>query len=196
MPAPTEHDHYDPDLFVPELSEAIKAAGFDSPLCAAPWLLALMVDSSGTTLVESPRNHLVFNTGDTDHLVDWEVESMSSLFRGEAKAPPMDRFPERFVPFFLGIEINVLNYATLADIRPTDGEMREIYNSLRRHPDGRSRSLLHDHVWKACALALGTRPWSRHEYEAVLRRLERSCRTFSMGPVSRNYVNQISKFPR
>lgn len=38
------------------------------------------------------------------------------------------------------------------------------------------------------ALILGTRPLSQAEFEAILARLERSSRTFEMGPGSRKYV--------
>ena len=59
---------------------------------------------------------------------------------------------------------------------------------LRRRPDGRSMGFVHDYLWQAAALILGTRPLSQAEFEAIMARLERSCRTFEMGPGSRNYV--------
>lgn len=37
-------------------------------------------------------------------------------------------------------------------------------------------------------LVLGTRPLSQAEFEAIMARLERSCRTFERGPTSRNYI--------
>ena len=40
----------------------------------------------------------------------------------------------------------------------------------------------------AAALMLGARPLSQAEFEAIVGRLERSCRTFQMGPGSKNYV--------
>jgi hypothetical protein len=43
-------------------------------------------------------------------------------------------------------------------------------------------------MWQAAALVLGTYPLSKAEYEAIVSRLERSCRTFRMGPTSRNYM--------
>jgi hypothetical protein len=69
-----------------------------------------------------------------------------------------------------------------------DAEMLEIYSTLRRRPDGKSLGFLHDYMWQAAGLALGTRPLSQVEFEAVLARLERSCRTFETGPGSRNFV--------
>ena len=70
----------------------------------------------------------------------------------------------------------------------TDGEMLEIYGALRRRPDGRSLGLVHDYMWKAAAVVLGTHPLSQAEFEAIMSRLERSCRTFRVGPSSRNYI--------
>jgi hypothetical protein len=69
-----------------------------------------------------------------------------------------------------------------------DQEMLEIYSALRRRPDGRSLGFIHDYMWQAAALVLGTRPLSQAEFEAIMARLERSCRTFAMGPTSRNYI--------
>jgi hypothetical protein len=66
--------------------------------------------------------------------------------------------------------------------------MLEIYSTLRRRPDGRSLGLVHDYMWQAAAIVLGTLPLSQAEFEAILSRLERSCRTFRMSPGSRNYV--------
>jgi hypothetical protein len=40
---------------------------------------------------------------------------------------------------------------------------------------------------------LGTRPLSQAEFEAILSRLERSCRTFAQGPTSRNYIAALRR---
>jgi hypothetical protein len=66
--------------------------------------------------------------------------------------------------------------------------MREVFSILRRRPDGRSEGFVHDYLWQAAALILGTRPLSQAEFEAILARLERSCRTFEQGATSLNYV--------
>ncbi len=66
--------------------------------------------------------------------------------------------------------------------------MLEIYSNLRRRPDGRSLGFVHDYMWQAAVVMLGTRPLSQAEFEAILARLERSCRTFEQGPVSRNCI--------
>ena len=46
-------------------------------------------------------------------------------------------------------------------------------------------------MWQAAALVPGTRPLSQAEFEAIMGRLERSCRTFEQGPTSRNYVTAL-----
>ena len=69
--------------------------------------------------------------------------------------------------------------------------MKEIYSALRRRPDGGSLGFVHDYMWQAAALVLGTRPLSQAEFEAIMARLERSCRTFEQGPTSRNYVASL-----
>ena len=69
--------------------------------------------------------------------------------------------------------------------------MKEVFAILRRRPDGRSLGYLHDYMWQAAAWILGTRPLSQAEFEAIMGRLERSCRTFEIGPTSRNYAAML-----
>jgi hypothetical protein len=117
----------------------------------------------------------------------WEVESLRSLFRGDRQPPVLGDYPEAYNDSFLLLDLHALEVSKfLGDRR--DAEMKEIYSMLRRRPDGRSLGFVHDHMWRAAALVLGTRPLSQAEFEAIMARLERSCRTFEQGPVSRNYV--------
>jgi len=46
-------------------------------------------------------------------------------------------------------------------------------------------------MWQAAAWILETRPLSQAEFEAIMGRLERSCRTFEIGPTSRNYAAML-----
>ncbi len=69
--------------------------------------------------------------------------------------------------------------------------MKEVYSVLRRRPDGKSLGHLHDYMWQAAALLLASQPLSQAEFEAIMSRLERSCRTFRMGPTSTNYVHSL-----
>ena len=69
--------------------------------------------------------------------------------------------------------------------------MKEIFSTLRRRPDGKSLGFVHDYMWQAAALVLGTHPLSQVEFEAIMARLERSCRTFEQGPTSRNYASSL-----
>jgi len=50
-------------------------------------------------------------------------------------------------------------------------------------------------MWKGAALMLATRPISQAEFEGILARLERSCRTFSLGIVSRNDLASLHETP-
>ena len=72
-----------------------------------------------------------------------------------------------------------------------DLEMREIYNLMRRRPDGPSKGPLHDQVWQATALMLASRLVSSAEYDAIFARLMAACKTFSIGYSSRNYLDYL-----
>jgi hypothetical protein len=71
--------------------------------------------------------------------------------------------------------------------------MKEIYSWLRRRPDGKSLGFVHDYMWQAAALMLGLHVLSRKEFEAIMARLERSCRRFEMGSTSRNYAEAMMR---
>ncbi|MDP1587483.1 MAG: hypothetical protein Q8M07_07075 [Prosthecobacter sp.] len=154
------------------------------------WSIAIKIEETEDEVIDAmeDRRDIIITDGRT--LVDWRVESLSSLFRGSATAPSLEKYPEEYFHFFASIERPVLDYADSFE-EPTDNELLGIYSNLARRPDGAGGSLLHNHLWQACALALGTRPWSGMQLEAVLRRLQRSCRTFRMHPSSKNYLNYL-----
>lgn len=117
----------------------------------------------------------------------WETDSLRALFRGNKQPPVLGAYPEAYNDSFALLDRHALEISRFFGDR-RDAEMREIYSTLRRRPDGRSLGFVHDYMWQAAALILGTRPLSQAEFEAIMARLERSCRTFEQGPTSRNYV--------
>jgi hypothetical protein len=131
------------------------------------------------------RNEIIFvNDGNAS---DWRVESLSSLFRGDRQPPHLGDYPEAYQQCFMLLDIQFLQLCDFIGDR-RDTEMLEVFSTLRRRPEGRSLGFGHDYMWQAAALMLGTTPLSQAEFEAILSRLERSCRTFEMGPTSRNYA--------
>lgn len=117
----------------------------------------------------------------------WTVDRLESLFRGDKQPPVLGDYPAAYNDSFLLLDFHVLEMSKVFGDR-RDEEMKEIYSALRRRPDGRSLGFFHDYMWQAAALVLGTRPLSKAEFEAIMARLERSCRTFERGPTSRNYI--------
>jgi hypothetical protein len=117
----------------------------------------------------------------------WKTDSLRALFRGDKQPPVLGDYPEAYNDLFMLFDLHALEISKLFGDR-RDAEMREIYSVLRRRPDGRSLGFVHDYMWQAAALMLGTRPLSQAEFEAIVARLERSCRTFEQGAASRNYI--------
>ena len=120
----------------------------------------------------------------------WETTSLRALFRGARQPPVLGAYPEAYNDSFSLLDMHALEISKWFGDR-RDAEMKEIYSMLRRRPDGRSLGFVHDYMWQAAALILGTRPLSQAEFEAILARLERSCRTFEVGPTSRNYLQTL-----
>jgi len=121
------------------------------------------------------------------HVLSWRADSLQSMFRGDQPAPVLGDEPEAYNDTFSLIELHLLDLCDMIGER-RDKEMQEIYSALRRRPDGRSLGYVHDCMWQVAALVLGTRVLNQAEFEAIMSRLERSCRTFAQGPTSRNYL--------
>lgn len=129
---------------------------------------------------------------DGEKVASWTAPLLRELFRGNRVPPSLDRYPEAYIPFFGFIEEHVLAMFEELGER-TDQQMEEIYAALRRRPDGRSLGREHDFLWQSCAAMLGSHVLSAAEFEAIINRLERSARTFSMRPVSRNYAAYLKQ---
>ncbi len=155
--------------------------------------VGIVVGHDGVGL-SSPREDL-FLIGETQNLV-WHVPTLTSLFRGNAVPPEMNDYPVPYIPLFAKIESRVLTMATAGGRAPTDGEIHEIYNGLRRRPDGRSTGQAHDNVWRVCAFTLGHFAVSAQEFEAVMGRLAKSAKTWRTSAGSRNYVDHLAKMFR
>ena len=174
---PTPETFFNLADFVPELREPFETR----PLDTKKFLLAAIP-------VENPGQHPALVPATTDRrsisLTDgkefwfWETESLRALFRGNKQPPALGVYPEAYNDAFILFDLHVLEISKVFGDR-RDAEMKEIYSALRRRPDGKSLGFVHDYIWQAAALVLGTR------------QLERSCRTFELGLTSRNYVASL-----
>jgi hypothetical protein len=116
------------------------------------------------------------------------LRQVRELFTGERRAPDLSQGPTPALePFFMLLEYTVLRFCEADGRDPTDQDMAAIYASLRRRPDSNGGKL-HGYLRAAARLYLSVRDVSQAEYEAVFNRLAKSARTFSVPPISRNYV--------
>jgi len=190
MNSSTELDFYgNSETFAPEL---LNCFGGSKPRTDRLWNLAYAVKEDADHYVNDleDRTTIAFNDGDGIHT--FSVQSLESIFRGDVKPPSLEKFPSSYIPFFGILEHMVINIADYFG-DPTDDDMQQIYRRLRRKPDGQGVHIIHDYVWQACAIILALRPWSREQYEAVLGRLEKSCRTFSTSSCSKNYIKELRR---
>jgi hypothetical protein len=174
-----------------DLVESLQRAAAAGGLGTEDLFLSILFEP-GESPMKKDRSSVLL--GDGRQIIDWRVESVSSLFRGDRQAPPnseMERYPAPYVPFFYRVEYNVFRYCRTMGLNPVDAEFLDIYTQMRRRPDGRSIGHLHDVVWQSAALVLGLRPWSEAEYTAVFGQLARSARHFKIGLTSRNYIEYI-----
>ncbi len=180
---------YNIEDFVPDLREAVEEAGFDLSLVPRA---ALPVDEPEPDTTPVPaafdRGRILLAAGECSCL--WEVESLRALFRGDRKPPVLGAYPEEYNEVFMTFDVHILQISKIFG-DPRDEELREIFSMIRRRPDGRSLGYMHDYLWQAAALVLGVFPLSQAEFEAIVARMERSCRTFSEGVSSRNFASSL-----
>ncbi|HEX7602548.1 MAG TPA: hypothetical protein VF316_13120 [Polyangiaceae bacterium] len=158
-------------------------------------LVALLGPSEFLIDIARDERELVVALGDAIvvRMNDGEAKTLTprplrQLFAGTARAPDLSTGPTpELMPFFLVLETMVVRYCDAAGRDATDQEMERVYSELRRRPDA-GDGLLQSHLRGAARLYLSMRDVSEAEYEAVMRRLARSARTFSEGAVSRNYL--------
>jgi hypothetical protein len=116
------------------------------------------------------------------------VRPVRELFKGDRKAPELSRGPTPDLePVFMLLAYTVVRFCEADGRDETDQEMEQVYTLLRRRPDGAGGRLF-AYLRAAARLYMSVRDVSAAEYEAVMRRLTKSARSFSSPPLSRNYL--------
>lgn len=115
---------------------------------------------------------------------------LRTLFRGGrvveefGSAPPAE-----YDTVFAFIERPMALYCAACAQPVRDEEFEKLYSELRRRPDSRYQSPLYRYLQAVLRTLLLLRPTSESEFEAVLRRLARSARTFGGGATSTHYFD-------
>jgi hypothetical protein len=175
---------------VPELRAEFERQPPDPTVMIQVAMQAKDPATTGGAVVPAIADRRLISLTDGKLFWNWQVDSLHALFRGTNLPPVLGDYPEAYEEPFLILDYHALRLSDVVGDR-RDTEMKEIYSTLRRRPDGKSRGMEHDYMWQAAALLLGMWPLSQAEFEAIVARLERSCRTFEDGPSSRNYVTSL-----
>ncbi|MBM3836910.1 MAG: hypothetical protein FJ398_02910 [Verrucomicrobia bacterium] len=190
MPTKESDDELEPAVeLIPSLQELVIAQG----LKAEKLQLALEVNEGQKQVRVLDRRSVPLYDG--EKAVFWEAPPLREMFRGGRQPPPdseMNRYPPEYSLYFYLIENHVLLLSDQIGDR-TDQELEEVYSLLRRRPDGKSLGTVHDALWQAAALLLGTYALSQAEFEAIFGQLARSARHWAQSPISRNYLGYLRK---
>jgi len=180
---------YEPD-FVPSLREMLAEASLaPNPMLGVPVPVSEPEAEGERYELGMEDRHEVPVCNDKNVWL-WRVDSLKELFRGDRQPPVLGDYPEAYHEVFYLLDRHVLEISRAIGAR-RDAELREIFSALRRRPDGRSLGMVHDYFWQVVAFILGTRILSQAEFEAIMARMERSCRTFERGPTSFNLVTAL-----
>jgi hypothetical protein len=149
--------------------------------------LVIVRDAAGKVI--KPRDGVQVHVG--EGLETLALRPVRQLFTGNRKAPDLSQGPTpELEPFFILLEHTVVRFCEADGRDETDQEIEQIYSSVRRRPDGDS-GRLGAYLVAAARLYTSVRDVSEAEYEAVMRRLTKSARTFSAPPLSRNYLTTL-----
>ncbi len=117
---------------------------------------------------------------------------LRTLFRGARDLGEFGSAPPReYDPVFAFLEVNLGRIVAARGSPLRDDEAVELFSAMRRRPDGRYQSPLYVYFRAALQALLLVRPTSEKELDAVLRRLERSARTFRADAASTNYHDDV-----
>jgi hypothetical protein len=174
------------EKFVPSLRQAFEENPLDTKKIIRAAIQVREPNPDVSVLPDGMDRHSLCLTDGTGFCF-WQADSLQALFRGTQQPPVLGDYPEAYNDSFALLDFHALELSNIFGDR-RDLEMLEVYSTLRRRPDGTSLGFVHDYMWQAAAFILGTRPLSQAEFEAIMSRLERSCRSFERGPTSRNYV--------
>lgn len=161
-----------------EVARALRSAGFDLEGGSEPLELDLRPESldEEVRVVQGKKTAVVL------------LRPISGLWTGDREPPDLSGgYPAEYIPFFLALEGHAARYCVESGRVVIDREFERVYELLRRRPDGNDPEPVFRVRQAAARLYLSLHTTSRAEYEAVVRRLARSARTFSFGIVSRNY---------
>jgi hypothetical protein len=137
---------------------------------AGPWLVRHLAPAGAMT---------VHRLGDAP---------LRSLFRGATAVAEFGSTPPpEYDLVFAFIERPMALFCAAAPSPVRDQDFEKLYTELRRRPDGRYQSPLYRYLQAVLRALLLLRPTSESEFEAALRRLARSARTFSEGATSTHY---------
>jgi hypothetical protein len=154
----------------------------------------------GLVMARDPGGRLLPVGADVVVRADGELRfalpPVRELFRGTRKPGDLSRGPTpELEPMFAFIEETVVHVCDAEGSDETDQQMERIYAALKRRPDG-TGGCMHSYVRAAAGLYMSATDVSGAEYEAVMGRLAKSARTFSIAPISRNYLATLREaFP-
>jgi hypothetical protein len=127
-----------------------------------------------------------------DHALRLDPTPLRSLFRGASDPGEFGSTPSpEYDPVFSFLEVQLGRVVAARGTPLRDDEAVDLFSAMRRRPDGRYQSPLYVYFRAALQVLLTIRPTSEREFDAVLRRLERSARTFRADSASTNYHGKV-----
>lgn len=150
----------------------------------------LRVDDNSRVLPFDGVLRLAF--GDPRQLLEFQLPPLRDLFRGDATPGDFGTVPApEYRGLLYSLEMTAATYCSLAPAPVTDQEFHRLFRRLGRNPDGTDHHLLFAYLQASAQIYLAVHETSQAEYEAVVGRLERSAKSYSAKPISRNYWEQV-----
>lgn len=169
--------------------ERMKAAGAPTTFESVYPFVQIAVEDDDK--VVSLTDEIPVESTDYNHVVV-TCKKISALFAGSKTPPSFSEGPTpEYKAFFVTIELAAANFCAVNGKLERDREFEELFQHLRRRPDGTHRNPLFSYLQAAVRVFMSLQDTSQAEFEAVVDRLRLSAKHFAMSASSTNYCETI-----
>jgi hypothetical protein len=175
-----------------DVFQQLEDAGIDVRMSKLVPHVPVRVESEENPVPVPVDDEVIVTCGEDSEIV--RLRKITELFAGNRVPPDLTMgIPDEYALFAATIERAAFDLSAAARRIPRDEEFADLYRRLWKRPDDSGGDLLGSYVRAGARLYMSLRDVSRAEFEAVVKRLAKSARTFAIGYTSTNYYEHVGR---